>query len=249
MAVITAPARCAISQEQFNGGKQILIGFIHGFTLPVRSRQAENGYWLIVILHGGFSMKQHGEVALQLPARAGMNRGWFAQRARHVLGGVLVFCLSGAGPVWAMKASEAAAADSPQAAAILRIVRNRMAVDHLRAVIVRVTIDGIEAVTEAMGESMTGMPATEDMHFRNGAVAISYVATLLLQLVDENKVRLDDKLSTWLPDIPNADRVTLGQLAQMTSGYRDYVIGNDAFNQAQLENPSPCRSRSGSSAP
>ncbi|WP_233130112.1 serine hydrolase domain-containing protein [Synechococcus sp. 1G10] len=56
------------------------------------------------------------------------------------------------------------------------------------------------------------------------------MATLLLQLVDENKVSLDDKLSRWLPDIPNADRVTFGQLARMTSGYRDYVIGNDAFD-------------------
>ena len=85
-----------------------------------------------------------------------------------------------------------------------------------------------------MGESITGVPATKDMHFRNGAVAISYVATLLLQLVDENKVSLDDRLSKWLPDIPNADRVTLGQLALMTSGYRDYVIGNAAFERTLL---------------
>ena len=42
---------------------------------------------------------------------------------------------------------------------------------------------------------MTGVPATPDMHFRNGAVAISYVATLLLKLVDQKKVGLDDKLS------------------------------------------------------
>ncbi|WP_254940489.1 serine hydrolase [Cyanobium sp. Morenito 9A2] len=137
----------------------------------------------------------------------------------------------------AMGANEGRAAESPQAAGILRIVRQRMAVDHLRAVIVRVTIDGREVVTEAMGESMTGVPATKDMHFRNGAVALSYVATLLLQLVDGNRVSLDDKLSRWLPEIPNADRVTLGQLARMTSGYRDYVIGNDAFNQASLANP------------
>jgi len=30
-------------------------------------------------------------------------------------------------------------------------------------------------------------------------------------------------VSTWLPEIPHADRVTLRQLAQMTSGYADYV--------------------------
>mgnify|MGYP006192016341 CR=1 FL=1 len=37
------------------------------------------------------------------------------------------------------------------------------------------TIDGQEVVTTALGESMTGVPATVDMHFRNGAVAISYL--------------------------------------------------------------------------
>ena len=92
-------------------------------------------------------------------------------------------------------------------------------------------------VTSASGESMTGVPATTDMHFRNGAVAISYVATLLLRLVDEKKVSLDDKLSKYLPDIPHADRVTLRQLAQMTSGYPDYVIGNDAFAAELYDNP------------
>jgi CubicO group peptidase (beta-lactamase class C family) len=129
------------------------------------------------------------------------------------------------------------AARSDQAAAIVGIAREKMAADHLKAVILRVTIDGKEVVTEALGESMTGVPATKDMHFRNGAVAISYVATLLLQLVDQKKVRLDDKVSKWLPDIPHADRVTLGQLAQMTSGYHDYVLGNLDFDKALSENP------------
>jgi CubicO group peptidase (beta-lactamase class C family) len=63
------------------------------------------------------------------------------------------------------------------------------------------------------------------------------VSTLLLKLVDEKKVSLDDTLSKWLPDIPNSDRVTLGQLAQMTSGYVDYVIGNTAMNDALYADP------------
>ncbi len=121
--------------------------------------------------------------------------------------------------------------------AVMRIVRDFMAQAHLKAVIVRVTLDGQKVVTEAVGDSMTGVPATPDMHFRNGAVAISYVATLLLKLVDQKKVALDDKLSKYLPDFPNADRVTLGQLAQMTSGYPDYVLGNDAFDQAFYADP------------
>jgi CubicO group peptidase (beta-lactamase class C family) len=127
--------------------------------------------------------------------------------------------------------------DTVKADAVMRIVRDTMAQAHLKAAIVRVTVNGKEIVTQAVGESMTGVPATTSMHFRNGAVAISYVSTLLLKLVDEKKLNLDDKLSKWLPEIPNADRVTLGQLAQMTSGYVDYVIGNTAMNDALYANP------------
>ena len=100
---------------------------------------------------------------------------------------------------------------------------------HLKSVIVRVTDDGQEVTTKAFGESQTGVPATADMHFRNGSVAIAYVAAVLLQLVDEKAVALDDIIATWVPQIPNSDRVTLRQLATMTSGYQDYVLGNDAF--------------------
>lgn len=48
---------------------------------------------------------------------------------------------------------------------------------------------------------------------------------------------LDDRLSTWLPEIPHAERVTLRQLAQMTSGYVDYVIGNTEMNDDNYADP------------
>ena len=110
-----------------------------------------------------------------------------------------------------------------QAAGVVALARHAMTTNNLKAVILRVMIDGRELVTEAMGESMTGVPATKDMHFRNGAVAISYISTVLLQLVDQGKVRLDDKLSKWSPGLPNSDRVSLRMLANMTAGYSDYV--------------------------
>jgi CubicO group peptidase (beta-lactamase class C family) len=130
-----------------------------------------------------------------------------------------------------------AGTDDSRADAVMRAVRDTMASEHLKSVIVRVTVDGQEIVTDAVGESMTGVPAAANMHFRNGAVAISYVSTLLLKLVDEQKLTLDDKLSKFLPEIPHSDRVTLGQLAQMTAGYVDYVIGNTAMNEALYADP------------
>jgi CubicO group peptidase (beta-lactamase class C family) len=117
--------------------------------------------------------------------------------------------------------------DLSQADAVRQIVRDTMAEQHLRAVIARVSVNGKNVLTDAFGESVTGVPATTKMHFHNGAVAVSYMSTLLLQLVDDKKVSLDDEVSKWLPSVPTSDQVTLGQLAQMTSGYADYVQNED----------------------
>lgn len=93
---------------------------------------------------------------------------------------------------------------------------------HLRAVIVRVTKGDHVVTTQAFGPSMTGVPATPAMHFRNGAVAFAYVATLLMEYVDEHKVSLNDTINRWLPKLPEANKVTLKMLANQTTGYPDF---------------------------
>ena len=108
--------------------------------------------------------------------------------------------------------------------------------NDLKAVLVRVTQNAEEVASVVRGESMTGVPATEDMHFRNGAVAISYLATVLLQLVDEDVVELDDPIDEWLPELPASDRITLRMLANSTSGYVDYVP-MDSFQDALYKDP------------
>ena len=110
--------------------------------------------------------------------------------------------------------------------------------NHLIAVLVHITQNAQEVATVVRGESMTGVPATEDMHFRTGAVAISYLATVLLQLVDEGAVGLDNTFDEWLPDLPAADRITLRMLANYTSGYVDYVP-MDSFIDAVYKRPVP----------
>lgn len=106
---------------------------------------------------------------------------------------------------------------------IAAIAEGALATYHLKSVIARVVVNGDEIATVARGESMNGVPATDEMHFRNGAVAISYISTALLVLVDRGVVKLDDTLDTWLPDLPDADKVTLKMLANLTAGYTDYV--------------------------
>jgi CubicO group peptidase (beta-lactamase class C family) len=133
-------------------------------------------------------------------------------------------------------APPASAAMSSDASAIIGIVRNAMKTDSLRGVIVRVTVNGKPIITKAFGTSMTGVPVTPAMHFRNGAVAISYMSTLLMEYVDEHKVKLDDTVARWLPSVPEANQVTVKMLANMTSGYPDYVT-DPAFAAAEQEDP------------
>ena len=111
----------------------------------------------------------------------------------------------GAASVTTRESSKGASDDQQKhIAAIKNITRDAMKEYNLKALIVQVTAGGRQLYTEALGESMSGVPATPAMHFRNGAMAFTYISTMLLELVDQNKVSLDDKLSKFLPDLPQS---------------------------------------------
>jgi CubicO group peptidase (beta-lactamase class C family) len=119
-------------------------------------------------------------------------------------------------------------------AAIEGAMATAMTEHDLRALIVRVTRDGREVYTGALGESMTGVPATTDMRVFNGAVAYTCLGELLVMLAQQGSVGLDDKLSEYLPSLPAADRVTLRMLANSTSGYADYVYTPEVLTSSSL---------------
>lgn len=133
-----------------------------------------------------------------------------------------------------LSSAASAAASEPSAAAIDGAARNAMSTYHLEAMIVQVRSNGRNVFDRAYGESMTGVPAATDMHFRNGAMAFTYMATLLLEMVDQKKTTLATKLSKYFPNLPNANEVTLENLANMTSGYADYVYQPQTLNGTAL---------------
>jgi CubicO group peptidase (beta-lactamase class C family) len=120
-----------------------------------------------------------------------------------------------------------------QASAIAKIAANAMKTYHLKAVVIKVTKGGTVVTTRAFGDSLDGVPATTAMRFRNGAVAFQYLATLLMEFVDEHKVTLNDTIERWMPTLPEASKVTLKMLANQTTGYPDFETDQawlDAFN-------------------
>ena len=126
-------------------------------------------------------------------------------------------------PAPAASSTRASTSGTPQARQIAKVVRATMRENDLKAVILSVRVGKREVVTRAFGNSMTGVPASTRMHFRNGNVAIAYLTTILLRLQDRGRLSADDKLSNWFPGLPAANRITLRMLANSTSGYSDYV--------------------------
>ncbi|KDA04924.1 hypothetical protein DC31_02355 [Microbacterium sp. CH12i] len=150
------------------------------------------------------------------------------------VGLVLVGCSAATPPA----ASETpVAVEDPAAVAIVDDLANaQFEKRELASVVVQVRIDGETVTTLALGDSMTGVPVSEDGHFRNGAVAIMYMAATMLAMADEGLVDIDEPISRWLPEWPGADTATLRMLASMTAGYPDHVANPD-FDAANDADP------------
>ncbi len=117
---------------------------------------------------------------------------------------------------------------------IAAITRRTMREAGIKAAIVRIDTGARPLLSAGFGRSMAGVRATPAMHFRIGSMAIPYLITLLLQLQDEGRISLDDRLSTYLPGLPRAGRITLRMLANSTSGYADWIQGNPEFQERLL---------------
>jgi CubicO group peptidase (beta-lactamase class C family) len=94
---------------------------------------------------------------------------------------------------------------------------------RLNAVVFGVWRDRREVVTGAIGPALPGIPARRDSYMRIGNTTESFTTTLLLQLAQDGRIRLSDRVSRWFPRVRNARKVTVGMLASSTSGYADYT--------------------------
>src|SRR5690348_1954488 len=87
----------------------------------------------------------------------------------------------------------ATSARGPRAATVIAAVRRLKQRYALQAVMFGVWQGRSELVSGAMGTALPGVRATRGMYFRIGNTTESFETTLLMQLVDRGKIRLDDK--------------------------------------------------------
>jgi D-alanyl-D-alanine carboxypeptidase len=64
--------------------------------------------------------------------------------------------------------------------------------------------------------------AEPGMQYSIGSVSKQFTAALILLLVQDGKVKLDDPVGKYLPELTRANEVTVRQVLSMTSGYQDF---------------------------
>jgi D-alanyl-D-alanine carboxypeptidase len=77
----------------------------------------------------------------------------------------------------------------------------------------------------------THAPMNQAMHFRIGSITKTFVGTVILQLVDEGKLKLDDPISKYQPEVPNGKNITVREVLNMSSGLYNYSE-DDSFENA-----------------
>lgn len=71
----------------------------------------------------------------------------------------------------------------------------------------------------------TDTPVTENTVFRIASLTKQFTAAGILLLAERGELSVDDKLSKYLPDFPQADQITLHQLLSHTSGVHNFTEG------------------------
>lgn len=66
------------------------------------------------------------------------------------------------------------------------------------------------------------LEATPDTTFVTGSITKTFVTAAVMQLQEEGVLSVDNPLAAWVPDFPNAEKISLAQLLSHTSGVFNY---------------------------
>ena len=89
---------------------------------------------------------------------------------------------------------------------------------------------GSTTFNKGVSDLSTQKPRELTDYIRIGSITKTFIGTVFLQLCDEGKIALNDKLDKYYPQVPNAKDITMRELLNMTSGLQDYL------NAPELDN-------------
>jgi D-alanyl-D-alanine carboxypeptidase len=80
------------------------------------------------------------------------------------------------------------------------------------------------------------VPMSMKDHFRIGSNTKTMTSTVILQLVEEGKLKLDDPIGKFVSGVPNGGKITIRELSEMRSGLYSYTFDR-GFNKTLDRNP------------
>ncbi len=90
--------------------------------------------------------------------------------------------------------------------------------------------DGKEVYNRSFGQSkLNNVQYNAETKYQIGSISKMITATLIFELIENEKLKLDDKLSKFYPKIPNSDKITIKNLLEHSSGLGDYTMKNDSI--------------------
>jgi D-alanyl-D-alanine carboxypeptidase len=92
--------------------------------------------------------------------------------------------------------------------------------------------------TAVRGTTVNGKHLTPTLadHTRVGSITKTFTGTVILQLVDEGKLRLDQSIEKWFPGAEDASQITIRELGDMSSGINTYTA-DEALTAKYFEKP------------
>jgi D-alanyl-D-alanine carboxypeptidase len=138
---------------------------------------------------------------------------------------VLLFCAASAYSAAPAHSQQRPASLCPSSAAAIETSIRRTMEQGAPGMIVGVARDGEALFVRAFGlaDLEHNVPVIRGTVFKLASITKQFTAAALVSLVEDGKVSLDDPLSRYVPELPQAGQVTLYQLLVQTSGIPDYA--------------------------
>lgn len=117
-------------------------------------------------------------------------------------------------------------------------IEEQMHARDIPGALIYVDVPGEGTWSAALGKAKLAIddPMEFDDHFRVGSITKTFTGTVILQLVDEGKLRLDDPVSKYQPEVPNGKNITIRETLNMSSGLFSYSE-DKGFNQTLDSDP------------
>ncbi|MCJ1805942.1 beta-lactamase family protein [Flavobacterium covae] len=97
--------------------------------------------------------------------------------------------------------------------------------NNLGAGSVSIFKDGEEIYNKDFGQkNIPDLVYNNTTKYQIGSVTKLITATLIYKLIEKKKLRINDKLSDFYPEIPNSEKITIKNLLEHTSGLGSYVV-------------------------